>query len=117
MTGTSEKSIACFPKIEQGLHPQCAIQIPRTIEASPPGVSRATGRGDALRTGAGAGQSPRRAARAAGRGHGGRGTGHDCRRLAPNVRTAIAFAVWEGAAREVGARKMRTIWVPLSVRG
>ena len=37
--------------------------------------------------------------------------------LAPNVRTAIAFAVWEGAAREVGARKMRTIWVPLSVRG
>ena len=37
--------------------------------------------------------------------------------LAPNVRTAIAFAVWDGAAREVGARKMRTIWVPLSVRG
>jgi DMSO reductase family type II enzyme heme b subunit len=37
--------------------------------------------------------------------------------LAPNVRSAIAFAVWEGAAREVGARKMRTIWVPLSVRG
>ncbi len=37
--------------------------------------------------------------------------------LAPNVRTTIAFAVWDGAAREVGARKMRTIWVPLSVRG
>lgn len=37
--------------------------------------------------------------------------------LAPNVRTAIAFAVWDGAAREVGARKMRTIWVPLSMRG
>jgi hypothetical protein len=37
--------------------------------------------------------------------------------LAPNVRTNIAFAVWDGAAREVGARKMRTIWVPLSVRG
>lgn len=37
--------------------------------------------------------------------------------LAPNVRTAIAFAVWDGAAREVGARKMRSIWVPLSVRG
>jgi hypothetical protein len=37
--------------------------------------------------------------------------------LAPNVRTSIAFAVWDGAAREVGARKMRTIWVPLSVRG
>ena len=37
--------------------------------------------------------------------------------LAPNVRTAIAFAVWDGAADEVGARKMRTIWVPLAVRG
>lgn len=37
--------------------------------------------------------------------------------LAPTVRTAIAFAVWDGAAREAGARKMRTIWVPLSVRG
>lgn len=37
--------------------------------------------------------------------------------LAPNVRTNIAFAIWDGAAREVGARKMRTIWVPLSVRG
>ena len=37
--------------------------------------------------------------------------------LAPNVRTSIAFAVWDGAAREAGARKMRTIWVPLSVRG
>ena len=36
--------------------------------------------------------------------------------LAPNVRTTIAFAVWDGAAREAGARKMRTIWVPLSVR-
>ena len=36
--------------------------------------------------------------------------------LAPNVRTTIAFAVWNGAAREVGARKMRTIWVPLAVR-
>jgi hypothetical protein len=36
--------------------------------------------------------------------------------LAPNVRTNIAFAVWDGAAREVGARKMRTIWIPLSLR-
>lgn len=34
--------------------------------------------------------------------------------LAVNVRTAIAFAVWDGAAREVGARKRRSIWVPLS---
>ena len=37
--------------------------------------------------------------------------------LAPNVRTTIAFAVWDGAAREAGSRKMLTIWVPLSVRG
>ncbi|MBI4886624.1 MAG: hypothetical protein HY824_05995 [Acidobacteria bacterium] len=37
--------------------------------------------------------------------------------LAPDARTAIAFAVWDGAAREAGARKMRTIWVPLAVRG
>ncbi len=37
--------------------------------------------------------------------------------LAANVRTAIAFAVWDGAADEVGSRKMRTIWIPLSVRG
>jgi DMSO reductase family type II enzyme heme b subunit len=36
--------------------------------------------------------------------------------LAPNVRTNIAFAVWEGAAGEVGARKMRSLWVPLAVR-
>jgi hypothetical protein len=36
--------------------------------------------------------------------------------LALNVRTNIAFAVWDGAAGEVGARKMRTIWVPLAVR-
>ena len=25
MTGTSEKCIACFPKIEQGLQPQCFV--------------------------------------------------------------------------------------------
>ena len=37
--------------------------------------------------------------------------------LAPNVWTTIAFAVWDGAAREAGSRKMLTIWVPLSVRG
>lgn len=36
--------------------------------------------------------------------------------LAPNVRTNIAFAVWDGATRESGARKMRTIWVPLAER-
>jgi len=37
--------------------------------------------------------------------------------LAPNVRTTVAFAVWNGAADEVGSRKMRTIWIPLAVRG
>ena len=36
--------------------------------------------------------------------------------LAPNVRTTIAFAVWNGAADEVGSRKMRTIWIPLALR-
>ena len=33
--------------------------------------------------------------------------------LAPGARSQIAFAVWEGAHEEVGARKMRTGWVPL----
>lgn len=28
----------------------------------------------------------------------------------------IAFAVWEGARQEAGARKMRTGWIPLSIR-
>jgi hypothetical protein len=28
----------------------------------------------------------------------------------------IAFAVWEGAHTEVGARKMRTGWVPLILK-
>ena len=36
--------------------------------------------------------------------------------LTPKVRTQIAFAVWEGSAKEVGARKMRSGWVPLAVR-
>lgn len=36
--------------------------------------------------------------------------------LAPNVRTNVAFAVWDGGAGETGGRKMRTIWIPLSVR-
>jgi hypothetical protein len=35
---------------------------------------------------------------------------------APKARTQIAFAVWEGSAKEVGARKMRTGWVPLSMK-
>lgn len=29
----------------------------------------------------------------------------------------IAFAVWQGANRETGARKMRTGWIPLVIRG
>ncbi len=36
--------------------------------------------------------------------------------LAPRVRTQVAFAVWEGSRQETGARKMRTGWIPLSVR-
>jgi Ethylbenzene dehydrogenase len=37
--------------------------------------------------------------------------------LAPNQRTAVAFAVWQGSQQEAGARKMRTGWIPLVVRG
>ncbi len=37
--------------------------------------------------------------------------------LSPQTRTQIAFAVWEGGALESGARKMRTGWVGLSMRG
>lgn len=36
--------------------------------------------------------------------------------LVAKVRTQIAFAVWEGSAREAGARKMRSGWVPLGIR-
>jgi hypothetical protein len=36
--------------------------------------------------------------------------------LTAKVRTQIAFAVWEGSAKEVGARKMRSGWIPLAVR-
>ncbi len=35
---------------------------------------------------------------------------------APRTRTQIAFAVWEGSAKESGGRKMRTGWVPLSLK-
>lgn len=35
---------------------------------------------------------------------------------APRTRTQIAFAVWEGSAKEAGARKMRSGWVPLSMK-
>ncbi len=37
--------------------------------------------------------------------------------LAPKTRTQIAFAVWEGSQQESGARKMRSGWFPLAVRG
>jgi hypothetical protein len=32
----------------------------------------------------------------------------------PAGRTQVAFAVWEGSHQESGARKMRTVWIPLS---
>jgi DMSO reductase family type II enzyme heme b subunit len=38
-------------------------------------------------------------------------------RLAPGGRSEIAFAIWAGENREAGARKMRSVWVPLSVEG
>ncbi len=36
-------------------------------------------------------------------------------RLAPGGRTMVAFAVWEGGRREVGARKGWSAWVPLQL--
>jgi DMSO reductase family type II enzyme heme b subunit len=30
-------------------------------------------------------------------------------------RSNVAFAVWDGGRDEVGARKMRSVWVPLAV--
>jgi ethylbenzene dehydrogenase len=35
--------------------------------------------------------------------------------LGPGGRSQVAFAVWEGSRQEVGSRKMRTPWTPLSV--
>jgi DMSO reductase family type II enzyme heme b subunit len=37
--------------------------------------------------------------------------------LAPRARTHVAFAVWQGSQMESGARKMRTGWIPLLLRG
>lgn len=37
--------------------------------------------------------------------------------LAPGIRSQVAFAVWEGSKQEAGARKMRTGWIPLSLKG
>ena len=31
------------------------------------------------------------------------------------TRSQVAFAVWDGAKHEVGARKMRSVWIPLSL--
>ncbi len=36
--------------------------------------------------------------------------------LAPLTRTQVAFAIWEGSLDEVGARKMRSAWIPLAIR-
>lgn len=35
--------------------------------------------------------------------------------LVPGKRTQVAFAVWDGARDEVGARKMRSVWIPIAV--
>jgi DMSO reductase family type II enzyme heme b subunit len=35
--------------------------------------------------------------------------------LQPGQKTYVAFAVWDGAARHTGARKMRSGWIPLLV--
>lgn len=37
-------------------------------------------------------------------------------RLSPKVRSQVAFAVWQGSQHEAGARKMRTGWIPLSLK-
>jgi Ethylbenzene dehydrogenase len=37
--------------------------------------------------------------------------------VAPGGRSQVAFAVWQGGKGEVGARKMRTGWIPLAVEG
>lgn len=37
--------------------------------------------------------------------------------LSPGGRTQVAFAVWQGDAGEVGARKMRTAWTPMKLEG
>lgn len=37
--------------------------------------------------------------------------------IALGAHTQVAFAVWNGSNQDVGARKMRTVWVPLIVGG
>ena len=36
--------------------------------------------------------------------------------LSAQAKSQIAFAVWEGSQEEVGARKMRTGWIPLAIQ-
>lgn len=36
--------------------------------------------------------------------------------LDPGGRTQVAFAVWQGERQETGARKMRSVWVPLQIQ-
>ena len=35
--------------------------------------------------------------------------------LGPGARSQVAFAVWQGAHEEIGARKMRSPWIPITV--
>jgi len=35
--------------------------------------------------------------------------------LQPGRRTEVAFAVWQGTHQEAGARKMRSVWIPLAI--
>ena len=35
--------------------------------------------------------------------------------MAPGRRGQIAFAVWDGANQEAGARKMRSLWIPFTI--
>jgi hypothetical protein len=35
--------------------------------------------------------------------------------LDPGRRTQVAFAVWQGAHQEAGSRKMRSVWLPLTI--
>ena len=35
--------------------------------------------------------------------------------LRGQARTQVAFAIWDGARHEVGARKMRSVWMPLAL--
>lgn len=43
--------------------------------------------------------------------------GEDLAPLTPGVRTYIAVAVWDGAGRHTGSRKMRSGWIPLMLEG